>query len=59
MATHELDWEMRMAQLLDAQEKAGELFEAVGRVGILQAGVSDSVASDAVRDLAAERLLTI
>ncbi len=55
MAERELDEEIRAAKLLDAQQKAVELFEAVGRAGILQAGVSDSVASDAVRALAAER----
>src|SRR5665213_2892506 len=54
MAKRELDEEIRAAKLLDAQQKAAQLFEAVGRTGILQAGVSDSVASDAVRDLAAE-----
>jgi hypothetical protein len=46
MATHELGEETRAARLLDAQEKAAQLFEAVGRAGILPAGVSDSVASD-------------
>jgi Xaa-Pro aminopeptidase len=55
MTTRELDEEIRAAKLRDAQQKAAQLFEAVGRAGILQAGVSDSVASDAVRDLAAER----
>jgi len=55
MAKHELDEQIRAARLLDAQDKAAQLFEAVGRAGILQAGVSDSVASDAVRDIAAER----
>ena len=55
MAIREHDEEIRAARLLDAQQKAARLFEAVGRAGILRAGVSDSVASDAVRDLAAER----
>ncbi|HEY6618480.1 MAG TPA: M24 family metallopeptidase [Steroidobacteraceae bacterium] len=53
MATAELDEQTRAAKLLDAQEKAVRLFEAIGRAGIVQPGVSDSVASDAVRDLAA------
>jgi Xaa-Pro aminopeptidase len=55
MAKREVDEEIRAARLVDAQKKATELFEAVGRTGIVQAGVSDSAASDAVRDLAAER----
>jgi Xaa-Pro aminopeptidase len=55
MTTHERDEEIRAAKLLDAQQKASELFEAVGAAGILRAGVTDSAASDAVRDLAAER----
>jgi Xaa-Pro aminopeptidase len=55
MTRGELDEGIRAARLLDAQQKAAQLFEAVGRAGILQAGMSDSGASDAVRDLAAER----
>jgi Xaa-Pro aminopeptidase len=55
MAIQEVDEEIRAAKLLDAQQKAAQLFEAVGRAGILQAGMSDSIASDAVRDIAAER----
>jgi Xaa-Pro aminopeptidase len=54
MVEREFDEKIRAARLLDAQEKAARLFEAVSRAGILRAGVSDSVASDAVRDIAAE-----
>jgi Xaa-Pro aminopeptidase len=50
-----MDEGIRAAQLLEAQHRAEELFAAVGREGILHAGASDSFASDAVRDLAAER----
>jgi Xaa-Pro aminopeptidase len=55
MSKRESDEEIRAARLLDAQRKAVELFEAIGQTGILRAGVSDSAASDAVRDLAAAR----
>jgi Xaa-Pro aminopeptidase len=54
MTKREFDEQARTARLLDAQQKAGRLFEAVERAQILRAGVSDSAASDAVRDLAAE-----
>jgi Xaa-Pro dipeptidase len=44
----------RVTRLLDAQAKAAELFEAVETKGVLEPGVSESAASDAIRDLAAE-----
>lgn len=53
MPTVDLGEKTRAAKLRDAQKKAARLFDAVGRAGILQPGVSDSAASDAVRDLAA------
>lgn len=51
----EVDESVRVEKLLDAQAKAEELFEAVGRSDILRPGMTDRAASDAVRDLAAER----
>src|ERR1700761_4240353 len=48
------DEQARARQLLDAQTKAVELFAAVADRGILAAGVTESQASDAIRDLAAE-----
>jgi Xaa-Pro aminopeptidase len=46
----------RVAKLLDAQAKAAELFLALESEGVLAAGVLESEASNAIRDLAAERL---
>ncbi len=54
-AGQENDEAIRAARLLDAQQKAAELFVAVEAAGVLRPGVSDSAASDAIRDLAAER----
>lgn len=48
------DEDVRVAQLLDAQAKAQELFEAVRERGILAPGVRETEASDAIRDLAGE-----
>jgi Xaa-Pro aminopeptidase len=53
---HERDESVRVARLLDAQDKAARLFAAVEAAGILRAGATDSGASDAVRDLAAKQL---
>jgi Xaa-Pro aminopeptidase len=50
-----VDEETRATQLLEAQARAVELFEAIGSTRILRPGVLDSEASNAVRDLAAER----
>ena len=51
----ETDEAVRSAQLLEAQARAGELFQAIGAEGILRAGVLDSEASQAVSELAADR----
>ena len=48
------DESVRAASLLDAQAKAVELFAAVEESGIIAAGVLETEASDAIRDLAAE-----
>jgi Xaa-Pro aminopeptidase len=48
------DEDIRAARLLDAQDKAVELFAAVGERDIVAPGVTEVQASDAVRDLAAE-----
>jgi Xaa-Pro aminopeptidase len=46
----------RVAQLRLAQRKAGELFAAIEDAEIVRPGVSERAASEAIRDLAAERL---
>jgi Xaa-Pro aminopeptidase len=46
----------RVASLLDAQAKAAELFDAVAALEILAPGIRETDASNAIRDLAAERL---
>jgi Xaa-Pro dipeptidase len=48
------DEQTRSERLLDAQDKAAQLFEEIERRGIIRAGVTERAASDAVRDLAAE-----
>jgi Xaa-Pro aminopeptidase len=45
---------VRAAKLIDAQAKAAELFEAIGERGLITPGVTETAASDAVRDLAAD-----
>jgi Xaa-Pro aminopeptidase len=45
----------RIARLLHAQDLAHQLFDAIGAAGVLAPGTRESVASDAIRDLAAER----
>ncbi|HUI61756.1 MAG TPA: M24 family metallopeptidase [Steroidobacteraceae bacterium] len=52
-ANHETNESVRVERLLDAQAKAAQLFAQVDRAQILRPGVSDTAASDAVRDLAA------
>jgi Xaa-Pro aminopeptidase len=44
----------RSARLLDAQDKAIQLFAAVEERGLIRPGVSERDASDAIRDLAAD-----
>ncbi|WIY01309.1 M24 family metallopeptidase [Amycolatopsis mongoliensis] len=48
--------DLRAERLLDAQEKAVELFAAVADRGILVPGVRETEASDAIRDLAGDLL---
>jgi Xaa-Pro dipeptidase len=48
------DEDVRAARLLDAQDKAAQLFAAVEQQGLIRAGVREVEASDAIRDLAAE-----
>jgi Xaa-Pro aminopeptidase len=48
------DETVRAANLLDAQAKAVELFTEIEARGILVPGVRETVASDAIRDLAAD-----
>ncbi len=46
--------QVRVAKLLDAQTKAAELFDSVESRGLIAAGVRETEASDAIRDLAAD-----
>ena len=46
--------EFRVSELLDAQRMAAELFDEVEARGIIAAGVSETDASNAIRDLASE-----
>jgi Xaa-Pro aminopeptidase len=46
--------EVRVARLLDAQDKAEQLFDEVGRRGIIAPGVREQSASNSIRDLAAD-----
>ncbi len=48
------DEHIRARQLLDAQAKAVELFDAIEAHGVIAPGVAETAASDAIRDLAAE-----
>ncbi|MFD0925150.1 M24 family metallopeptidase [Williamsia deligens] len=50
----ETDEEVRAQQLIAAEARAVELFDAVVARGILRPGVSERAASDTVRDLAAD-----
>jgi len=54
-AHHERDEATRRRRLVEAQERAIALFEAVEETGVVQPGLTESAASDAIRDLAAER----
>jgi Xaa-Pro aminopeptidase len=47
--------QVRVARLLEAQAHAAELFDEVQARGIVAPGVGERAASDAIRDLAAER----
>ncbi|HST82717.1 MAG TPA: M24 family metallopeptidase [Kineosporiaceae bacterium] len=48
------DESVRAARLLDAQAKAGQLFDAIVDRGLIVAGAREVAVSDAIRDLAAE-----
>jgi Xaa-Pro aminopeptidase len=48
------DEDVRAAKLLDAQDKAAELFAAIEQRGLIAPGVREIQASDAIHDLAAE-----
>ncbi len=41
--------------LLDAQDKAAQLFAEIERTGMIRAGVGEKGLSDEIRDLAAEK----
>lgn len=45
----------RIKMLLDAQNKAAELFAEIERTGMIRAGVREQELSDEIRDLAAEK----
>src|ERR1700727_2215260 len=48
------DEDVRATKLLDAQDKAAQLFAEIGTRGIIRPGVTEIQASDAIRDLAAD-----
>jgi Xaa-Pro aminopeptidase len=48
------DEDVRATKLLDAQDKAAQLFAEIGTRGIIRPGVTEVQASDAIRDLAAD-----
>jgi Xaa-Pro aminopeptidase len=56
MADSVMDEDVRAARLLEAQGKAVELFEAIEQTGMIAPGVTESAASDAIRDLAGDLL---
>jgi Xaa-Pro dipeptidase len=45
---------LRITRLLDAQDKAGQLFARIEQDHLIAAGVSERQSSDAIRDLAAD-----
>lgn len=45
---------IRVQRLLDAQDKAAQLFDEIERRGMVRAGAGEREVSDAIRDLAAE-----
>jgi Xaa-Pro aminopeptidase len=56
MADAVLSEDVRATRLVDAQAKAVELFDAIEQRGLIAPGVTESAASDAIRDLAGELL---
>jgi hypothetical protein len=48
------DEDLRAEMLLDAQNKAEQLFAEIERSGMIRAGVREQTLSDEIRDLAAE-----
>jgi Xaa-Pro dipeptidase len=50
------DEKVRVARLLDAQDKAERLFDEIERRGMIRPGVGEQRLSDEIRDLAAEML---
>jgi Xaa-Pro dipeptidase len=49
------DENLRIEMLLDAQNRAGQLFDEIESSGMIRAGVGERELSDEIRDLAAER----
>ena len=50
------DENVRAERLLDAQDKAAQLFDEIERRGLIRAGAGEQQLSDEIRDLAAEML---
>jgi Xaa-Pro dipeptidase len=50
------DENVRVERLLDAQDKAAQLFDEIERHGLIRAGVGEQQLSDEIRDLAAQLL---
>lgn len=51
-----VDENTRVSRLLDAQDKAAQLFDEVERLGLVRPGVSERALSDEIRDLARSML---
>jgi Xaa-Pro aminopeptidase len=49
-----IDEDVRVAGLLEAQAKAAQLFDAIAERSVIAPGISESAASDAIRDLTGE-----
>jgi Xaa-Pro dipeptidase len=49
-----VDEDRRAEMLLDAQNKAAQLFDEIERTGMIRAGVTERLLSDEIRDLAAD-----
>nr|WP_264068570.1 M24 family metallopeptidase [Mycolicibacterium komossense] len=56
MTGTDVDENTRVSRLLDAQDKASQLFDEVGRRGFVRAGITERALSDEIRDLARSML---
>jgi Xaa-Pro dipeptidase len=56
VTTPTADENVRVERLLDAQDKASQLFDEIERRALIRAGVGEAALSDEIRDLAADLL---